>query len=79
MIVALILLSLEGHGINDGISEAHYSLSYVSIQDKVKGVVKIGWVVGSQMWMFKHKAYWFIGHSPNMATENVLERHVVHI
>ena len=35
--------SPEGHSMNDSISVAHYSLSYVSIKDAVKVIIKEGW------------------------------------
>ena len=52
---------------------------YVTIQDEVKVIVKKEWVVGSQMLLFKHKAYWVIAHSPHMVAGNVLGRYVVDI
>ena len=35
----------EGHSVNDGISEAHCSLLYVSIEDAVEAMFKKGWGV----------------------------------
>lgn len=39
----LDLSSPVGRSVNDGISKAHCSLSYVTIEDTVEAVIKKGW------------------------------------
>ena len=43
----LNLSSPEDHSVNDGISEAHCSLSYVSVKDSVEAMIKRG---GALVW-----------------------------
>ena len=51
-------LSPEGHSVNNVISEAHYSLLCITVEDMVEVVIKKEW--GAQLQKVVCNAYWVL-------------------